>query len=95
MLTLHPCGTSQGLVMAAAENGNPDVWQLLLSQKVFTSDKDELEEAVSNGLKVAAGTGAAWPNWCWHRCRAVVFPTDAIVAALPGLVGLALQNQGS
>lgn len=45
----------QKLIAAAADAGNKDVLQLLLSQPVFEKDKDELEEAVNHALKVAAG----------------------------------------
>lgn len=45
----------QKLIAAAADSGNKDILQLLLSQPVFQKDKEELEEAVDHALKVAAG----------------------------------------
>ncbi|KAF8067327.1 hypothetical protein HT031_002375 [Scenedesmus sp. PABB004] len=77
-----PWQAVQGLVMSAAEGGNKAVFELLFAQKVLRDDPEELDEAVGNGLKVAAEMGQeAIVDWLLARhkklakahCKAAVF----------------------
>ena len=53
-----PRSPSQDIIKAAAEKGDAEVMSLLLEQKVFAEDSDELDEAVDNALKVAGEMGS-------------------------------------
>jgi DNA-binding protein YbaB len=45
----------QKLVKSAAENGNREVFDLIIRAQSIQEDPEELEEAVGAALKVAAG----------------------------------------
>eukprot|EP00775_Hariotina_reticulata_P011296 gene11296-11446_t len=77
-----PWQDAQSLVMSAAERGNPKIMELLLAQKVFQEDEEELDETIDNGLKVAAEMGSLpvldlmikkYPDSCKAHCKAAVF----------------------
>ena len=76
------CLLLQDLIKVAAETGGPKVLDMLLSQKLFEKDKDELDEAVDNALKVAAELGKAdivdsllkkFPEQTKQHCKAGMF----------------------
>ncbi|KAF6260709.1 hypothetical protein COO60DRAFT_1637360 [Scenedesmus sp. NREL 46B-D3] len=77
-----PWTAAQRLVKAAAENGNRDVFHLIISAKSIQEDQEELEEAVGSALKVAAETGQEaiadyliekHPNEAKQHCKPVIF----------------------
>lgn len=72
----------QDLIKAAAEQGSPEVMDMLLSQSLFQKDKEELEEAVDTALKASAELGKPdivavlikkFPEETKARCKAGVF----------------------
>lgn len=80
MLWCWLCG--QDLIKACAEQGSPVVMELLLSQKLFSTDKDELDEAVDTALKASAELGKPdivevllkkFPEETKGHCKAGVF----------------------
>lgn len=75
-----PC--LQDLIKAAAEEGTPKIMEILLSQKLFKEDKDELDEAVDTALKAAAELGKVdvvdvvlkgFPDQAKEHCKAATF----------------------
>lgn len=79
----HTCvHAMQDLIKAAAEQGSPEVTDILLSQNLFKKDKEELEEAVDTALKASAELGKPdivdvlikkFPEETKGRCKAAVF----------------------
>lgn len=72
----------QDLIKAAAEQGSPEVMEILLSQNLFKKDKDELAEAVDTALKASAELGKPdtvdvlikkFPDEVKAHCKAGVF----------------------
>jgi DhnA family fructose-bisphosphate aldolase class Ia len=81
MLHVH-VHAMQDLIKAAAEQGSPEVMDILLSQNLFKKDKDELAEAVDTALKASAELGKPdivdvlikkFPEEVKAHCKAGVF----------------------
>ncbi|WIA13025.1 hypothetical protein OEZ85_006634 [Tetradesmus obliquus] len=77
-----PWTAAQSLVKSAAENGNREVFDLIMSAGSIQEDQEELEEAVGAALKVAAETGSEaiadyliekHPSETKQHCKPVIF----------------------